>query len=89
MSDTAEIGSGAEKPLDIEGAAKFLGYSVGYTYRLFSGGTIPGNKLPNGGIRFFASDLRAFVSKNRKATTREMIDIADEQLSHTDIGRPS
>lgn len=68
--------------LDMQGAADYLGVSPITIYRLTSRRLIPHFKML-GRLRFKEEDLRAFMFRNRVATTDEL----DEQAA--EIGRTS
>ena len=61
-----------DKPLTVEQAAAFTGYSKAYLYKLIHGGRISCYKPGGGKVLFRREDLEAFCYRNRKAADYEL-----------------
>jgi len=70
-----------DKPLTIQQAADFTGFSVAYVYKLCHLKKLPFYKPENGRILFSPDDLKAFVYRNRQAAGYELQEQADAILS--------
>ena len=69
----------SDAPMGITEAAAYLGYSVGYLYKLTSSKDIPCNK-PRGTLRFYRSELDEWIKSGRVPTNAEVRGQADELL---------
>ena len=70
-----------DKPLTVEQAADFTGFSAAYIYKLVHLKKIPCFKPEGGKILFSPDDLKAFVYRNRQAAGYEVQEQADAILS--------
>jgi excisionase family DNA binding protein len=70
-----------EKPLDIQGAAEFLGYSKGYIYQLVNEKRLPHHKPFGGKLYFFASELSETIARAKRSAGYEIADKADAILN--------
>ncbi|MFZ2635662.1 MAG: helix-turn-helix domain-containing protein [Rectinemataceae bacterium] len=69
------------KPLTLPEAAKYLGFTPGYTYKLVERGQLPNYKPTGGKLYFYQDELKAFVRRNRRAADYELRDRADAILA--------
>jgi excisionase family DNA binding protein len=70
-----------DKPLTIQQAADFTGFSTAYIYKLVHLKKISCFKPEGGKILFSLDDLKAFVYRNRQAAGYEVQEQADAILS--------
>lgn len=61
-----------ERPLTIEQAADYLGYSLAYFRKMISGGEIPYYKPTDGKLFFKASELCDFAYRNKRKAYYEL-----------------
>jgi excisionase family DNA binding protein len=65
-----------ERPLNIQQAAEFLGLASSTMYKMVMRGSIPSYR-PNGGrVYFKREELEAWIFSNRRATRKELEDLA-------------
>lgn len=69
-----------EKPLTIEQASEFTGYSKAYLYKLVHYKKIPHYKPEGGKVLFSLEDLKAFCFRNRQASDYELQEQATSKL---------
>ena len=70
-----------DKPLTIEQAADFTGYTKAYLYKLINLKKISCFKPEGGKILFAIEDLKTFCFRNRQAAGYELQEQADAILS--------
>jgi excisionase family DNA binding protein len=70
-----------DKPLTIQEAADFTGFSVAYLYKLCHLKKLSYFKPEGGKILFSPEDLKAFVYRNRQAAAYEVQEQADAILT--------
>ena len=70
-----------DKPLTVEQAADFTGFSQAYIYKLVHLKKIPCFKPEGGKILFSLDDLKNFVYRNRQAAGYEVQEQADAILT--------
>lgn len=70
-----------DKPLTVEQAAAFTGFSQTYLYKLIHQKKIPCFKPEGGKVLFSVDDLKAFCFRNRQAADYELRDRADAILT--------
>lgn len=70
-----------DKPLTIQQAADFTGFSVAYVYKLCHLKKLSFYKPEGGKILFSLDDLKAFVYRNRQAAGYEVQDRAEAILN--------
>lgn len=71
----------SDKPLTVEQAADFTGYSKAYLYKLTHQKKIPCYKPEGGKVLFSVDDLRAFCFRNRQQAEYELQDRAEAILT--------
>ena len=64
--------SKSQKPLCVTDAARFLGYSKPYLYKLIHLGKIPCYKPTNGRVFFKQNELEQFLFRSRKSADFEL-----------------
>lgn len=70
-----------DKPLTVEQAAEFTGFSQAYVYKLAHLKKIPYFKPEGGKILFSLDDLKAFCFRNRSAADYELQERAEAILN--------
>jgi excisionase family DNA binding protein len=70
-----------DKPLTVEQAADFTGFSIAYVYKLVHLKKIPCFKPEGGKILFLLDDLKAFCFRNRQAAGYELQEQAEAILN--------
>ena len=70
-----------DKPLTVEQAADFTGFSTAYIYKLVHLKKISCFKPEGGKILFSLDDLKAFVYRNRQSADYELQEQADAILT--------
>jgi excisionase family DNA binding protein len=70
----------AQKPLNVQEAAAFLGLKPSYIYNLCHYGKLPHFKPGGKKIVFRLSDLESYLYRNRKAADFELTEQADKIL---------
>jgi excisionase family DNA binding protein len=69
------------KPISIEQAAAYTGYTKSYLYKLVHEKKIPHYKPEGGRILFSLADLEKFCFRNRQAAEYELQDKAESILN--------
>ena len=70
-----------DKPLTVEQAAEYTGFSVAYVYKLIHLKKIPFFKPEGGKILFSLDDLKNFCFRNRHAAEYELQEQAESILN--------
>ncbi len=70
-----------DKPLTVEQAAEYTGFSVAYVYKLIHLKKIPFFKPEGGKILFSLDDLKNFCFRNRQAAEYELQEQAESILN--------
>ncbi len=70
-----------DKPLTVEQAAEYTGFSKAYVYKLCHLNKLPHFKPEGGRILFSLTDLKAFCFRNRQAAEYELQEQADAILN--------
>jgi prophage regulatory protein len=70
-----------DRPLTVEQAAEYTGFSKAYIYKLIHLNKLPHYKPENGKILFSLDDLKAFCFRNRQAAEYELQEQADAILN--------
>lgn len=70
-----------DKPLTVEQAAEYTGYTKSYLYKLAFQKKVPYYKPGGGKILFSLDDLKAFVYRNRQAAGYEVQEQANVILT--------
>ena len=70
-----------EMPIYLKEAAKLIGYSPGYVYKLAERRQIPFRKPTGGRLHFLKSELIDFLNRNRSAANYEVSEKADDILN--------
>lgn len=70
-----------DKPLTVEQAAEYTGFSTAYVYKLIHQKKIPHFKPEGGKVLFKLDDLKAFCYRNRNAADFELQEQADAILT--------
>lgn len=71
----------SKKPLDINEAAIYTGYSKKYLYKMTSEGRIPHYKPQGGKLYFTLEDLDGFLLRNRRAADYELREKAESLMT--------
>lgn len=70
-----------DKPLNVEQAAEYTGFSKAYIYKLCHLNKLPHFKPEGGKILFSLDDLKSFCFRNRQSADYELQDKADAILN--------
>jgi len=70
-----------DKPLTVEQAAEFTGFSQAYIYKLCHLGKLAYHKPVGGKLLFSVEDLRSFCFRNRSAADYELQERAEAILN--------
>ena len=70
-----------DKPLTVDQAAEFTGYTKAYLYKLVNQNKVPYYKPEKGRILFSLDDLKAFCFRNRQSAEYELQEQADAILN--------
>jgi excisionase family DNA binding protein len=70
-----------DKPLTVEQAAEFTGFSQAYIYKLVHLKKVPCFKPEGGKILFSLDDLKAFCFRNRQSASYELQERAEAILN--------
>lgn len=70
-----------DRPLTVEQAAEYMGFSKAYIYKLCHLNKLPHFKPEGGKILFSLDDLKAFCFRNRQAAEYELQEQADAILN--------
>lgn len=70
-----------DRPLTVEQAAEYTGYTKSYLYKLVNQNKVPYYKPEKGRILFSLDDLKAFCFRNRQSAEYELQEQADAILN--------
>ena len=70
-----------DKPLTVEQAAEYTGYTKSYLYKMIFQKKVPHYKPEGGKILFSLEDLKAFCFRNRQSAEYELQEQADAILN--------
>lgn len=70
-----------ELPIPFKKFVEISGYSPAYVYKLVNERAIPCYKPRKGKLFFLPSEVRAFLTKNRQASSTELSEQADDILN--------
>jgi excisionase family DNA binding protein len=70
-----------DRPLTVEQAAEYTGYTKSYLYKLAFQKKVPHYKPEGGRILFSLTDLKAFCFRNRQAAEYELQEQAEAILN--------